>query len=450
MQEKVKNTMAQFHMFPKGAKIIAGLSGGADSVALVHILSRMQAEMEWELTAVHIHHGLRGEEADGDRDFSVDFCEKLGIPCVVRQFDVKKEAAKRGLGEEETGRLLRYEVFQELAGEDGYIAVAHHQKDQAETMLMRLCRGTGLTGLTAMAPMRGNICRPLLGCGRDEIEAYCKEHGLTWREDSSNGQEKYTRNKLRRQVLPVLEEINPRAVFHMAETAELLSVEEDFLEQQAEVCYQEAVLPSSEGEVCLCRNKLREMHPAMRKRVLRKGLSFFLQQNVSQVHIEALEDLLQKETGKIRTFPEDICGENRYETLVLSRKKEGVSGYCYALIPGQETQIPEAGLEISVWITNKNVEISKDICTKIFDCDKIDQILFCRTRKTGDMIRLKNGRKKIKDLFIDEKLPREERETYPLITGEEEVLWVPGLRVSEYAVVSEETKRFLCIRMRRV
>ena len=149
-------------------------------------------------------------------------------------------------------------------------------------------------------------------------------------------------------------------------------------------------------------------------------------------------------------MPEGICGENRYETLVLSRKKESVSGYCYELIPGQEIQIPEAGLEISVWITNKNVEISKDICTKIFDCDKIDQILFCRTRKAGDMIRLKNGRKKIKDLFIDEKLPREERDIYPLITAGEEVLWVPGLRVSEYAVVSEETKRFLCIRMRRV
>ena len=126
MRQKARNTIAQFHMFPEKAHIVAGLSGGADSVALLHILCSLKEEFGWRITAVHIHHGLRGKEADGDAAFAEEFCAKLGVPCVVRKVDVKAEAKARKLGEEETGRLLRYAAFQEIAGEDGYIAVAHH------------------------------------------------------------------------------------------------------------------------------------------------------------------------------------------------------------------------------------------------------------------------------------------------------------------------------------
>ncbi|MBR5590466.1 MAG: tRNA lysidine(34) synthetase TilS, partial [Anaerotignum sp.] len=265
--------MEKFHMFPRNGKIIVGLSGGADSVALLHVLCGLKEEFQWEITAVHIHHGLRGEEADGDASFAEAFCEKLGVSCIVRKYDVKAEAEKRKMGEEETGRLLRYEVFRALAGADGRIAVAHHRKDQAETLLMRLCRGTGLTGLVGMAPVRENICRPLLFCSREEIEEYCKEHGLAWREDASNQEEKYTRNKLRLKVLPVLEEVNPKAVEHISETAELLVLDEDFLEQQASACYEDAKMDAPAGEVHLNRKKLQELHPAMKKRVLRKAMA---------------------------------------------------------------------------------------------------------------------------------------------------------------------------------
>ena len=205
MREKVRHTIAKFLMFPQQAKIIVGLSGGADSVALLHMLCGMKEEMAWDISAVHIHHGLRGEEADADQKFAEELCASLGVPCVVKQYDVKAEASLRKLGEEETGRLLRYAAFREAAGKNGYIAVAHHQKDQAETLLMRLCRGTGLTGLIGMSPVRGNICRPLLFCSREEIEEYCRENDLLWREDATNSQDKYTRNKMRLKVLPVLE-----------------------------------------------------------------------------------------------------------------------------------------------------------------------------------------------------------------------------------------------------
>ena len=168
MRKKVRNTLRQFQMVPKGARLVIGLSGGADSVALLHVLHSLQKEFAWDsLTAVHIHHGLRGAAADEDARFAESFCADLGIPCIVKHYDVRAEAKARGLGEEETGRLLRYAAFRQTAGEDGFIAVAHHRRDQAETVLMRLCRGTGLKGLAGMAPVRENICRPLLFCDRE-------------------------------------------------------------------------------------------------------------------------------------------------------------------------------------------------------------------------------------------------------------------------------------------
>ncbi|MBQ7758175.1 tRNA lysidine(34) synthetase TilS [Anaerotignum sp.] len=450
MREKVRKTIAQFHMFPQKAKLIVGLSGGADSVALLHLLCGMKEEFQWDITAVHVHHGLRGKEADEDARFAEGFCASLGIPCIVKEYDVAKEAGVRGLGEEETGRILRYAAFREAAGEGGRIAVAHHQKDQAETMLMRLCRGTGLTGLAGMSPVRENICRPLLFCSREEIEQYCRENHLDWREDATNSQEKYTRNKLRLKVLPVLQEINPKAVEHMAETASLLGEEEDFLEQQALLFYEQVQLPSAVEEVHLHREKLKALHHAMRRRVLRKAMAHFLKTDVSQAQIKALEDLLTKETGKSRDFLEGIRAENRYEALVLSLKKEKAKGYCYHLPMGEEVLIWEAGIAVMLSFHEKFDEISEETCTKVFDYDKIKKQLFCRTRQTGDFIRLKNGRKKIKDRFIDEKIPRKEREAYPLIAMGEEVLWAPNLRSSEACKADEQTIRCLWIRIRRV
>ena len=447
LQKKARNAVEKFHMFPRNGKIIVGLSGGADSVALLHVLCRLKEEFQWDITAVHIHHGLRGEEADEDASSAEAFCKKLGVPCIVRKYDVKAEAEKRKMGEEETGRLLRYEVFRELAEADGRIAVAHHRKDQAETLLMCLCRGTGLTGLVGMAPVRENICRPLLFCSREEIEQYCREHGLAWREDASNQEEKYTRNKLRLKVLPVLEEVNPKAVEHISETAELLALEEDFLEQQASVCYEDVRMDAPIGEVHLNRKKLQELHPAMKKRVLRKAMAEFLSADISQVQIQALEELMGNETGKSRDFLGGIHVENQYDSMVFSLKKEKAEGYCYALSLDEEVFVSEKNMTVMAWLSEKYEADSEDI--KCFDFDKVSGELFCRTRKTGDVISLKMGRKKIKDLFIDEKVPRNDRDILPLITVGEEVLWVNGFRVSEKFRPDADTKMYLHICMKK-
>ncbi len=438
MRKKAEDAIRKFHMFPQGAEIVVGLSGGADSVALLHVLCGRKADFDWNITAVHIHHGLRGDAADKDQKFVEKFCEKLNVPCIVKKYDVKAEAKKRKLGEEEAGRLLRYEAFREIAGEGGHIAVAHHRKDQTETVLMRLCRGTGMKGLVGMRPVRGDICRPLLFCSREEIEAYCKENNLDWREDATNFEDNYTRNKLRLRVLPLLEEINPKAEEHIAKTAELLAMEEDFLEGQADVCYRAVKRESLLEEVHLDREKLNALHPAMKKRVLRKALGEFLTADVSQPQLDALENLLQKESGRSRDLLGGIFAENRYDVLVLSRKKEKTEGYSYALPFGERVYIPEQDIFITA-------SLEKMENAQAFDLDKIEGELFCRSRKTGDVLSLKTGRKKIKDLFIDLKVPRNERDSLPLITAGQEVLWAVGLRVSEKYKADENTKKVLHI-----
>lgn len=450
MRKKVRNTLRQFQMVPKGARLVIGLSGGADSVALLHVLHSLQKEFAWDsLTAVHIHHGLRVAAADEDARFAEGFCADLGIPCIVKHYDVRAEAKARGLGEEEMGRLLRYAAFRQAAGEDGCIAVAHHRRDQAETVLMRLCRGTGLKGLAGMAPVRENICRPLLFCDREEIEDYCRENRLEWREDATNREEAYTRNKLRLRVLPILEEINPQAVAHIAKTASLLAEEEDFLEQQTALYWKEVQLPSLPEEVSLSIEGLNALHPAMRRRILRQAVGQFQKKDISAKQLAALEDLLRKESGKQLDFPEGLRAENRYGTLVLSRRAaDAPRGFCYALPLEEEIFIPEAGIAVLVSLDEKKVEISAETCTNVFDYDKIEHTLFCRTRRQGDVIPLRRGRKKIKELFIDAKIPRAERERYPLFVAGHTVIWVP--RLKEAFGADEQTDRKVWIQIRRV
>ena len=226
MLEKVRRTIAQYQMCARGDTIVIGLSGGADSVALLHVMHTLAKEGGWRLQAVHVHHGLRAVEADVDASFSAEMAQRMEIPCQVVFVDVAAEAKRRNMGTEEAGRLLRYQALEQAAGSDGKIAVAHHANDQAETLLMHLCRGSGMQGLAGMAPVRGNLLRPLLFCSRQEIEAYCLAQGLSYCLDSTNQDMGYTRNRIRHQVLPLLEEIYHGSSAHLAETEELLGVEQ--------------------------------------------------------------------------------------------------------------------------------------------------------------------------------------------------------------------------------
>lgn len=450
MQSKVWQTIEKYHMCPQGAHIVVGVSGGADSMALLHLLNGFAGEQGWSITAVHVHHGLRGEEADRDRNFVQEICQEWKIPCKVYYFDVSKEAKARGLGTEEAGRLLRYEAF-EQERQGGMIAVAHNKNDQGETVLMRLCRGAGVSGLTGIRPVREFIIRPLLFCTRKEIEEYCQDKGLSYCEDSTNRENNYTRNRIRNQVLPLLEEIYPKAKEHIAQTAEIMTEEEEFLQEQARVLFIRALKKSDENEIVLDAECLRSMHPAMGKRVLAMAFDALEgKKDIGSVHYELLVGLLGQESGKSLYLPNHIIAELSYGALILKKVREMSSHFSYPLPLNQEIYVPEAKLFVGTYLcTKKRTQKSQDSCTKVFDYDKIDCALFCRTRQNGDRLAIKNGRKKLKDFLIDEKIPREERDRLPLIATEDDVLWVVNQRVSAAYLPDENTKKFLTVQIRR-
>ncbi len=450
MQSKVWQTIEKYHMCPQGAHIVVGVSGGADSVALLHLLNKFACEQRWSITVVHVHHGLRGEEADGDRSFVQKICHDCGIPCKVYYFDVAKEAKVRGLGTEETGRLLRYEAF-EQERQGGFIAVAHNKNDQGETILMRLCRGAGVSGLTGIRPVRDFIMRPLLFCSRMEIERYCKEEGLSYCEDSTNRENIYTRNRIRNQVLPLLEEIYPKATEHIAQTAEIMAEEEEFLQEQARALFIKTLKENNENEIVLDAECLKSMHRVMAKRVLAMACEEIGgKKDIGSVHYEMLMDLLGQESGKSLHLPNHILAELSYGSFILKEEHEMSKPFSYLLPLNEEIFVPEAKLFVGIYLcTEKRTQKSQDSCTKVFDYDKIGCALFCRTRQNGDRLAIKNGRKKLKDFLIDEKIPRGERDSLPLIATENDILWVVNQRVSAAYQPDENTKKFLTVQIRR-
>nr|WP_243423651.1 tRNA lysidine(34) synthetase TilS [Anaerotignum lactatifermentans] len=444
--EKVRWTMKQYHMCGRGERIAVGVSGGADSMALLHLLWRLSVQEEWQVQAVHVHHGLRGAEADADAAYVEETCRCWGIPCTVIRLDVAAEAAKRKLGVEETGRILRYEALRQAAA-GGKIAVAHHANDQAETLLMRLCRGTGMQGLAAMRPVREDVIRPLLFCGREEIEVYCRQKGILWREDSTNRETAYTRNRLRHQVLPLLEQVHGGSIRHLSEAAELLAAEEDFLEKEAQ-----KALAALEERGGLWAAALLELHPALRRRVLRLAVAQKGSlRDVTRSHILQLEELLEKESGKSICLPHGLWAGMEYGRLVLKRQEMAAVGFCHSLEIGGQTAVPELGWLVETEVSlEKPGEFCRDDYTNVFDYDKIKRELCCRSRRPGDRMALRAGSKKLKDLFIDEKIPREERDRKALIACGGEVLWIVGGRISPAVLPEKDTKRYITVRIRRV
>lgn len=451
MLAKVKHTMQQYAMAKNGDTIVIGLSGGADSVVLTHILWQIAKIEAFSLKAVHVHHGIRGIEADADAAFSRQFAESLGIPFFLHHLDVPAEAKQRGMGEEETGRLLRYEIFRNIAGTDGKIAVAHHMGDQAETLLMRLCRGTGLYGMTGIPPVRGNIIRPLLFCTRTQIEDYCKTNHLSFRQDSTNFDITYTRNRLRHQVLPLLEEVHTGSTNHLAQTASQLALENDFMEQQAKEAFTAVCMASD--DITLSCHALSALHPALCMRVLRIAIAQAKPahglHNITQKHLLAVYDLLTKQSGKTLQLPSHLNVTRSYDALIFSDKPEmEESSFCYPLTLDTITPIPEARLSVLLSLTDKkNAEIPSDCCTIFLDYDKITGELTCRSRNAGDFITLSGGTKKLKKLWIDEKIPQQLRQQLPLIACGKEIVWIYGRQVSTTFLPDAATKRYLCIKI---
>ena len=420
-------------MCKPGDRVTVALSGGADSVCLFHLLRQME---DISLSAVHVHHGIR-ETADRDEAFVADLCKTYEVPLIVRHVDVPMEARMLGTGLEETARRLRYAVLDDL--DTDHIALAHHCRDQAETLLLNLCRGSGLTGLAGMPAVRGRYIRPLLNTDPEEIRAYLIEQGFTWVEDETNEDPAYRRNYLRHAVLPLLEQnVNVQAVRHMADTAALLQEDLALLEEFAA-----KTLAEAQTEEGLSIAELIKMPKALRFRVWKQFLEEQgTEQDLSRIHYDQLDELLMKESGHRVELPHGISLERSYDTIRIWDEPQEIKAFRIPQVPWHG-RIDRFALELNVSFV-ENVKFSgfsENLYTKTFDYDTIKDTLVLRTRKPGDYLTMAGGRKKLKEYMIDEKIPRHLRDQVPVLADGSHILWVIGHRMSHGCKLTEHTKR---------
>ena len=319
---EVLKTIRREELIPAGSRVTVGFSGGADSVCLLAMLWELRALLECDVRALHVNHGLRGEEAERDQEFCRSFCEARNIPFRAVRVDVNGLVKEQGLSVEEAARQLRYEALQAEAGADGIIAVAHHAEDQAETILLNLLRGTGLKGLSGMEYRRGNIVRPLLGTGREQILSYLAENGLPHVTDSTNADNDYARNRLRNVILPEMEKINSKALVHLQEAGRKAAEALEYLEREAaDYADRNVQVFPERGEVSLPRKKLKEEPQILRRYVIieslrRLGIPL---KDWGDAHIADIDRLLGGPRGKHLDLPGFASAETDTEVIILRK-----------------------------------------------------------------------------------------------------------------------------------
>ena len=465
MLDKVRATILEHHLLKEQERIVVAVSGGVDSVVLLHCLTKMQEDYQFSLMVAHLNHGFRGEEAAGDAAFVSELARLYNLPSKVESISVPQYMEQSGLSAQEAARVVRYQFLEQVRqGFSGTaIAVGQNANDLAETILINLLRGGASKGLKGIPIKRGHIVRPLLAITRPEIEAYAKQQGLEYRFDSSNAKAIYLRNKIRLQLLPLLErEFNPELVTALNNMAKVLDAEDQLLQQQADEAFQSLVTVGAEGQYILAIKDFQNVHLAIKRRILRliyQQLQKTFSSTLSFDHIEILlKQISQGLTGSRIALPDNIymeksydqaifsMGEKRYDKAILSQQTFQLN------IPGT-THISQLQIAVKCYFVAKGKEQKLGIpkpnsfsCSLDWESLK-EQKLIVRTRRDGDRFKpigMKGLTKKLKDFFVDEKVPRHLREQIPLIATEAgEIVWIVGYRISEQFKVKATTEKIL-------
>lgn len=460
MEDKVYRYVRQHHMVSAGEKVLVGVSGGADSTCLLLVLAALAERLRIRLAVIHVNHNLRGEESMEDQRFVEALCRSLSVECVTRSVDVERYVRENGASEEEGARTLRYRAFHAAAKELSCdkIAVAHHGDDQAETVLMNLFRGSSLRGLGGIRPVRDRVIRPLLCSSRREIETYLELRGAPYRQDSSNENVAYSRNRIRLQLMPFLQEkVNPRVVEHVNAIAEDAAQAEEYLMGVA-ARMAESYVEEKNGQVLLDLRVLEEQEAVIASRILRICLekSGSPLKDVGRIHLQELMRLAGLETGREVFLPYGVKARKEYDRIRFLRGDEGIPGETTEEVVIRKEQVLSAPDGLCVGIghktfsfrvkkNDKNVKYEKKAYTKCFDYDTIQDVFSLRTRRSGDYVVVNEagGRKKLKDYFIDEKIPRTERDEILLVTEGAHVSWIVGYRMSEDRKITDGTRLIL-------
>ena len=482
---KVKKYTQNHKMISERDVILVGVSGGADSVCLLIMLSQLSKEINFDLIVVHVHHGIR-EDADDDAVYVGELCQKLDIPVFIKKVDMAGYAKEMGLSPEEAGRKLRYQAFESVIEEvfetnsaDGRskehykIAVAHNNNDRAETMLFNLFRGSGLRGLGSIRPVRDNIIRPLLCLERAEIEVYLNQGKIAYCIDSTNEDDTYTRNKIRHHILPFAEEqICNNVTAHISDAAEVLAQTQDFIQKQSALAYERCVIRDAK-EICRDRNRIIldinifcEEDPFLQNLILLNCMEKLTphRKDITKEHITSLLELSSKNGSKELFLPYNLMARKEYDRLVICEKSENIIENMHDLkryppIPiSVPCEVTVEGLGILEFKYFKKEEffykngeiIPEKRYTKWFDCDKITKVLVLRTREMGDYLTIDSAlrKKSVKEYMINEKIPKRQRDSLYLLADGAHILWIPGYRISQYYKVDENTKCILQVQLK--
>ncbi len=472
--QTVKKKIEDEMLIEEGDHIVLGLSGGADSMCLFSILLEMKNEMKFDITAVHVNHMIRGEEADEDQRFVESICEKTKVKCVSYKIDCKEWATNYKISVEEAGREIRYNAYKDTSMEiirkslmfcNVKIVTAHNLDDQAETIMMKLIRGASIDGIAGIDYIRNidskiQLVRPLLCVEKHEILSFCDENKVPYKHDKTNDESDYTRNKVRLELIPFIKEnFNKNFARALSNNMESVKKDREYIWARMEEDFKALLVEARPGEIFLDRQKLANTNKAVRTRIIIKAFHVLnLRKNIGQVHIHNLDEKILDSTwtGLVQ-FPNGYMGEvlgrkvRLYNENMFDKKKNSQS-----LNKKDKPRIAVMTSKLDTYEYKEN-EIALDYDLFIEENSTIKESvrqLSVRTRESGDYIYMKNaeGRKKIQDIFVDQKVPREERDNIWMVALGKEIIWIPKCIIRERVTgkykLSEKTQKVLILKVK--
>ncbi len=431
---KVKNAVERYNMPLFGRTVAVGLSGGADSMALLHVLLELKDEFSMNIIACHVNHGIRGETADRDEKFVVEACKRLGVDVRVLKVDVPSMAKKMHLGIEECGRRVRYDFFNSVA-DDVIIATAHTLSDRSETLLLNIARGASVKGLCSIPAVRGNIVRPLIDCTRADIEKYCSDNSIEFVTDETNFEDIYSRNRIRLNVIPELKKLNPsleKAFMRLISNAE---EENDFMNG-----FSREILGKVKLEDGYNAKLLNEQHPAVRKRVIFEIINTETGIVPEAVHVEQVDKILQG--GRTEIIGETIV-EVKNGIMKINPEKEEIFDWEFEFNLS-EANAALGGLKFEI-IHRNNLPPKQSVHNKVLDYESIIGHCVLRNRRPGDKMKLAGSSctKTLKKLFNEKHI--ENRNSAAVLADEAGICWVQGLGCADRCKIKPETDKILII-----
>lgn len=447
LEQKALCALRQYSLFSQGDRIAVGVSGGADSVALLRFLAALRPQFGWDLVVCHIHHGLRGAEADRDECFVRALAEQLGLPCAVSRIDAAALALRDHISVEEAGRMARYAFFTQTAGEGGRIATAHTLDDSIETVLMNLVRGTGLRGLCGIPRIRGNIVRPLLDCTRAEVEDYLGALGQSYCTDSTNLTDDYTRNRIRHDILPRLCALNPNFPGAMARMLPRLAAQQALTDCLA--------AQSAQQLHAACGGLSRQGLSALPEPVCDRLLLRLLEQNRLPVSAAAVERMTEtlRTGGKLDLAARSWFFVAQGDLAAVIYAPPGGIPPVPVPLPQEETPVilpfsPQKSLKLTLCnkiVANTSEKFNISLLKYAIDCDRIKGYSFMRTRRPGDTFIVGKKQLSLGEAWAAAGIPALLRPALMVLADEQGVLWAEGIGSSSRAAVTENTKQYVII-----